>query len=435
MKPLNNRFKFLLKIVLITIILIILLVSLWAAYIAYRSDEAPDAGRDAFYASSIVAVPDNQNIAVAISGINAPTRGDIIEHGRFVINTYSKAKSSEISNAIIAKKNEIRLTSNRNELMCWISDLYDNSPAHCADEARIRTLLSENKLLLNRYALIQTLPHSQGVIKNVATILDVNDLLAAEIKLDVKNKKSEAAYAKWINNQRFIDRAIALHGGIVNRGLFVSIYGISLDTLEFMLFESPDMIKQHGDELLTLLEPVGLEKYNIKGMLKIEHQSSQQHVIQMHLASKEIYPEYIANREYRAQLNFLKEAQKNPFNYEESENKLYEQYYYIGGNARTLDWLNPLSSILSKVSVNGVLRGFTFIKSMHSKNSLAKLLNLKIKIHQQNISDAYIQAFLNSAGSEYFNPFTNKPMRWDAVNRVLVCDKPNSDKRPVEVRL
>ena len=346
-----------------------------------------------------------------------------------------KAESIETSKAIIAKKNELSLTSIQSELLCWVSVHYDNSPAHCANEARIRTLLTENKLLLNRYAQLQTLLYSQVVIKNVVTILDVNQLLAAEIKLDIKHKKSEVAFAKWINNQRFIDRAIAHDGGIVNRGLFVTIYGTSLDTLEFMLFESPDMLKQHGDELLALLKPVGLGKYNIKNMLKIEHQSSQQHVIQMHLASKEIYPEYIANREYRAQLDFLKEAQKNPFNYEESENKLYEQYYYIGGNAWTFDWLNPLNSLLSKLSENHVLNGFTFIESMHSENSLAKLLNLKIKIHQQHIADGDVQAFLNKVGSEYNNPFTNKPMRWDAVKRVLVCDKPNSDKSAVEVRL
>lgn len=91
MKPLNTRFKFILKIVLFTITLLILLVLLWAAYIAYRGDEARDAGRDAFYAQSIIAVPDNQNIAVAISGINAPIGADIIAHGRFVIDTYFKS--------------------------------------------------------------------------------------------------------------------------------------------------------------------------------------------------------------------------------------------------------------------------------------------------------------------------------------------------------
>lgn len=435
MKPLNTRFKFILKIVLITTTLIILLVLLLATYIAYRSDEAPDEGRDAFYKQSVIVVPDNQNIAVAISGINAPIGVDIIEHGRFVIDTYLKAESIEISKAIIAKKNEFSLTSNRNELLCWVSVHYDNSPANCADEARIRTLLTENKLLLNRYAQLQTLPYSQGAIKNVATILDVNELLAAEIKLDIKHKKPEVAFAKWINNQQFIDRAFAQDGDVVNRGLFLSIYGISIDTLEFMLFESPDMIKQHGDELLALLKPIGLEKYNIKGMLKIDHQSSRRHVIQMHLASKEIYPEYIANRVYRAQVDFLKEAQKKPFNYEESEDKLYEQYYYVGNNVLALDWLNPLNSLLSKVSINGVLNGFTFIESMHSKNSLAKLLNLKIKIHQQQIADADIQAFLNNVGYEYNNPFTNKPMRWDAVKRILICDKPNRDKSAAEVRL
>lgn len=85
--------------------------------------------------------------------------------------------------------------------------------------------------------------------------------------------------------------------------------------------------------------------------------------------------------------------------------------------------------------MSNVLRSFSIAESMHSAYSLAKLLNLKIKIHHQNIADPDIQAFLNSSSIEYHNPFTSKPMRWDAVKRVLVCDKPNSDKSAVEVRL
>ena len=59
MKPLNTRFKSLLKYILSTIALIVLLVIAWVAYINFHGDEVPDAGRDAFYARSYIVVPDN----------------------------------------------------------------------------------------------------------------------------------------------------------------------------------------------------------------------------------------------------------------------------------------------------------------------------------------------------------------------------------------
>ena len=85
--------------------------------------------------------------------------------------------------------------------------------------------------------------------------------------------------------------------------------------------------------------------------------------------------------------------------------------------------------------MQNVLNSFSIAEEMHSRNSLVKLFNLKIKIYQQNIAGAIIQAFLNNTGSEYINPFINKPIRWDAIKHVLICDKPNSDKSAIEVRL
>ena len=208
---------------------------LLATYIAYRGDEAPDAGRDAFYALPVVAVPDNQNIAVAISGINAPIGVDIIEHGRFVIDVYASAESTKVREEIIAKKGEINLTIKSDELYCWFNDAFKNTPDSCASPLRVRTLLAENKLHLARYADLKKLPYLQGVIKNVMPVIHINDLLATEIKLDVDDNKSAIAYQKWLQNHRFIDRVLAQDGDTLNRKLFLLLYEKSLNTLEFFI--------------------------------------------------------------------------------------------------------------------------------------------------------------------------------------------------------
>lgn len=71
---------------------------------------------------------------------------------------------------------------------------------------------------------------------------------------------------------------------------------------------------------------------------------------------------------------------------------------------------------------------------MHFKNAHIKLLNLSLKIRHQKIADADIQAFLNQAGVDFSNPFTNQPMRYDAVKKLLFCEEP-TDSYKVEVRL
>ena len=278
MKPLNTRFKSILKYSLSTIALIVLLVITWVAYINFHGDEVPDAGRDAFYARSSIKVPDNQNIAVAISGINAPVGTDIIDHGRYVLDVYATAESSKASEAIIEKNGETNLTIKSDELFCWVNDSFKNTPNKCASSMRIRTLLVENKLHLTSYSAIQRLPDLQGVIKNVMPVILINELIAAEIKVDIADSKSAIAYQKWLQNHRFIDRVLAQDGDTLNRKLFLLLYEKSLNTLEFLLFTSPNITKEHGDKLLTILKPSGLEKYNFKGMLKLDHYYSQQGV-------------------------------------------------------------------------------------------------------------------------------------------------------------
>ena len=110
----------------------------------------------------------------------------------------------------------------------------------------------------------------------------------------------------------------------------------------------------------------------------------------MGLLSTKIHPEYIANRRYRAQINILKTANEIPFKFEESNNKLYDQHYYNLYSYYKRDWLNPLNSLISNYAMSNVLRSFSIAEEMHSKNSLAKLLNLKIQIHKQHIADADI---------------------------------------------
>ena len=112
-----------------------------------------------------------------------------------------------------------------------------------------------------------------------------------------------------------------------------------------------------------------------------------------------------------------------------------QKKYKFGTNIFKYDWLNPLQSVFANTIVSGLPNGLYLVKSMHSKDALIKLLNLSINIRQQKISDLEIQTFLNNAGSEYYSPFTHKPMVWDATKKVIYFIEPSSEARKVAVRL
>ena len=170
-------------------------------------------------------------------------------------------------------------------------------------------------------------------------------------------------------------------------------------------------------------------------MLKAEYHFYADNLLKKASAEPQIQTNYLRNRLYRAHLSLLKEAKTSPFMFEQSQDRLRKRYYFSSNNLWSIDWLNPMNSTLSKLNTNGILSSFHLVNSMYSKNALVNLLNLKVKIYRDQITDADIQSFLNNAGNEFFNPYTNKPMRWNAEKRTLVCDKPNSDENPIELSL
>ena len=213
--------------------------------------------------------------------------------------------------------------------------------------------------------------------------------------------------------------------------------GISLASLENILFKSPQISITHFEELNRLLKANKLERYNLKGMLRADYTfiTNEMSKSRQNLENvRTLNMDYIKNRLYRFQLDFLGRAQLPPSTFDLSISEMRDKYE-LGTNIFNYDWLNPLQSILTNMLISGQTRGFHLVKSMHSKDALIKLLNLSINIRQQKIPEADIQTFLNKAGSDYNSPFTNKPMLWDATKKVIYYIAPSSEARKVTVRL
>ncbi len=431
LKTLN--FKSILKRVLYVALLLILLFCAWLAFVVYH-DESPDAGRDEFYATNQAKIPDNQNLVIAISGLNAPNGADTIKHGRLVVDTllFDKLKAGE-SRSIIDAASTLAFVGKSDEFDCWYGYSLEKTADNCASPNRIKALLIENNELLTRYKSLYGIANWQGVSgAGGQTILNLNKLIAAEIKLDADEGRSEMAYQKWRDNFIFINLILSADNTLIERAIFLVTDGFGLDSLEYLLFKSPEIGLAHIDELNVLLKPSGLEKCNLEGMLHAEFNFINDKLISK---SKTVlfHPEYMRNRLYRAHSDFLNSALKPPSSYKQSQYELNKKYA-LPQELLDLDWLDPYNSALTSMLTNGFIRGFPLIESMHSKNAYIRLLNLSLKIKQQKIASTDIQAFLNQAGVSYNNPFTSLPMRYDSAKKVIFCEDSSSHHK-VEVRL
>ena len=399
--------------------------------------EKPDAGRDEFYANSQSNIPDNQNIAIALAGLNAPAGADMIKHGRFVADTLHKTQSDVDAKKIIAAVGQLGFVGMFDELECWIPSTEQYVDEKCASAERVKLLIAKNKELLTRYKSMYNMPNWRGVSGNGKYVIDINRLISAEIMLDLANGDAHSAYTKWRDNHVFISRVLKQDGTMIERAIFLVVDGINLISLENILFKSPEISITHFEELNRLLHANKLERYNLKSMLRADYMFITDEMSKSRQSLKDVRTlnmDYIKNRLYRFQLEFLSRAQLPPATFDNSYNEMNDKYEF-GTNIFKYDWFNPLQSILANLLISGQARGFHLIKSMHSKDALIKLLNLSIHIRQQKIAASDIQRLLNNAGSDCYNPFTNRPMQWDVTRNVIYGENPLNGEAQVEVRI
>lgn len=304
----------------------------------------------------------------------------------------------------------------------------------CADAAQVKTLIASNDELLQRYTHLNTLKHWQGNLEfSGQLVLNLNRLLAAQIKLDVDESRPELAYQKWRENFLFINRAIRQESTMIDRAIFLVTESLNLNALEYCLFKSPEIASAHADELNALLISIGLERYNLEAMARGDYKFINQTFMVKFEHEKNFHVEYIRNRLYRYQVDFLKYARYQPLSYDEGSAELAKKYS-TKLNLFEYDWLNPVHSILSRLLTGAYTRGFEILKSMHLHNANIKLLNISVKIRQQKIAVADMPAFLSHMGAAFNNPITGDPIQWNAAKKILFWEDPWRDSK-IEVRL
>jgi hypothetical protein len=407
-----------------------ILFSVWFGR-EYFFDEDPDPGRDKFYSNINHHIPDQTNVAVAISGINAPIDVDIIKFGRSKINDFY-AKNDTNSN------NELNFIGidKLNEVDCILQDAIEVDSSHCTTLDQIDSLITRNNVLLNRYYSLYKIMDSQSYAATGGqTIINLNKLVSAQIKLLISQKKPEEAYQLWRDNHVFISRILGQEITWVATAIFLVVDGRNLSSLEDILYNYPYIGFTYQKELNNLLAPKGLERFNIKGKLRAEYHFFNEGLFKKLAFKNNTHVEYIRNRLYRTHINFLNSISLPPkemsSNIRKSKNT---DNFFIATTITKILKPHGFSNVLASLLIDGMHKGELLVKSMHAKSAFINLLHLSLSIRQQNITKENIQTFLDKAGKEYECPFTEKPMVWNSARKTIYCENPE-EEQAIEVRL
>ena len=78
------------------------------------------------------------------------------------------------------------------------------------------------------------------------------------------------AYLKWKVNTVFVNHILKHETTAIEKAIFLVMDGFNFTSLEYLLLKQPKIMTNHYDELMVLLRPIGLTKYNLQGMLKTD---------------------------------------------------------------------------------------------------------------------------------------------------------------------
>lgn len=406
----------------------------WAAF-AVLVDESPDPRIDRFLGPTRPAVADERNAALALAGVAAPSGGDPIEHGRFVVKTiweayYVNREPWTRTQEKINFPGTLKLKLGGDALGCWVDPALARFHGKCASEAEVRAMLAEDAELISRYQRAIALPEFSGRLYNGVFFLDLNKALVAQVRLDLKDGRPAIALSRWRANQEFVARALKSQGTWVDKAILLVAQGTGFQALEAILQQRFPIAEREYETLERLLRPEGLVAYDVEGTLRAEYDMFRPIFEPPAEVKFWIHREFIRNRFHRFSAAFAEAGKAPPGEMERAFDRV-ERDHVRGWS---IDYLfDPLNAFYVRALLGGQLRAWEMLKQMHLLEGHKGLLALRLEIHRRKLADHEIPALL--ARSELREPYSGQPMKWNAEKRTIYFAIPGESGAVREVYL
>jgi hypothetical protein len=258
-----------------------------------RDDEPLDPRAAAFYAAPAGA-SGLDDAAVGLLGLNAPRERDFMDYGRGVA---ARHRDGYFGRTV--QQDSLEIVWNPERMFCWVFDYepFDRD-ANCAPIEEAVKTLRDNAELLVRYRKILSLPPPDGSVFYPGSLfVSMTKLTAISMKVDWLQGRSEKAYRDWAQQHVFVQLMCSATGRVVELAICVVNEDISLGAIEALVFHAPEVADVHSTELIRMLAPSSISRYNIPGVMRRQYA--------IFMRSREaaadadmLLPNYIANRYY-----------------------------------------------------------------------------------------------------------------------------------------
>ena len=382
---------------------------------------------------SAVQIADNQNAAVVLLGLTAPSGTDFIEYGSKVKALYeANAPHARILDALKGAKT-LQPTVESEQASCWLDPDWPVSDK-CPPFEKVPHAVGANRELLDRLRRVYSLGYYAGTGHLGSTYLALIKLSVADMQWDLRQGAYEAAYRKWREQFRFVRMTVRGTDTWVGRVVGLVAMGTTLSVLESMLNADPDIARRHAAELYELVRPNGVAAFGPEGIVRGEYallkywlsrlgDEEQSSPDRLHwLVERLGQKNRILNRYARFAPDYAR-AMQAPWNelasaYERLREKHYEpQVWEL--------LLDPFGSVFFAEHVDSQLKIREMIRQMHYLDGKLRLATLALQQVNTGVHDDGMVEFLVAAGPELRHPFSGQPMRWDPKDRKIYMMDPD----------
>jgi|GEM_PF-7111295 len=403
------------------------------------TDESPSPQSNALLASSISAIPDDQNIAVGLLGLAAPSGSDAQQYGAKVKALYDSNSPWEKVQEMVEGSTALRPTVNSEQIDCWIYDDAETSP-DCLPFDTAPAVILKNKEFLDRFKALYSL---KGYMAS-GPYFGKNYLIAqrlslAEMRLGLQHHKYEDAYQKWRGHYMLIRKTLHGTDNWVGKAVGSVSMGLALPFLEQLLRADTTLASRHEKELLEILRPEGIASFNVDGIARSEYSLFHKYLMELPMGNSTWkYETLFFLARYTGQRNRLmnryaafytdySSALSLPWEQANQEfDRLLDKYHYSSNKDYLID---PFGSVFIDQQIASQLKARELLKSMHRLEGSLRLATLLVRITNEKIKDAAMESFLASVAPKLGDPFSGKPMQWDSKERKIYFPDPNNNCR------
>lgn len=386
-------------------------------------------------------VPDDQNAAVALLGLTAPSGTDFREYGHKVDALYdTDAPQDRILDALKGEKT-LQPTVESEQANCWLDPDWPALEG-CPPFEKGAEAVHANKELIDRLRQVFPLKRyaGSGAYFNQA-VFTVLKLSVADMQLDIRRGAREAAYRKWRDQFMFVRVMVKGTDTWVGRTVGIIAMGVTLPVLENLLNADPDIARRHESELLDLLRPGGIAAFGPDGIARGEYTLLKRWLARRGrdeaassndrlgwLVERFGQKNRILNRYARFTSEYARAMQAPWKDLAAEYQRLREKYYEPTAWEFILD---PFGSVFIAEHIDSQLRIREMIRQMHVLDGRLRLATLLVRQINESVGDVEITRFLGRAGPELRDPFSGQPMQWDPKDRKIYMTDPDERCRVI----